>query len=196
MIPNEKPRPIPIRLPQEIEDSLRFVASKTRSTLNSVVIDCLRENLPPVHPIELALLNGVSPFPKTERQLHSEALDRLNRYECHIQAQLGAILQIAAALNGQASFARKMQDSLLKGFDVRIPEDSLGNPPDFPSAEGTMSAKLLAYIDGSATIKNNEVLKTFRKQASRHQIEAGAEWEAVMELLGRLANAKSSGVES
>lgn len=197
MIPEEKPKPIPIRLPQELEDSLRFVASKNRTTLNSVVIDCLRQHLPSIHPIELALMSGVSPFPKTKDQLRFEALDRLNRYESQVQLQLGVILQIAGVLNSQASLARNMRDGLVKQYDVRVPEHSLGNLPELPTPPGTISAKLLAYVDGSATVKNNEVLNACRKQAYRHQYDASDEWEAVKELLGRLANIESSdGVET
>jgi len=193
MISNEKPKPIPIRLPQEVEDSLRFVAGKTRSTLNSVVIDCLKEHLPAINPIELGAMSGVSPFHRPKEQLRVDALDRLNRYEAAVQQQLGVVLQIAAVLNNQASFARNMRDSVIWGFDVQVPGDSSGNPPHFPSPEGTISHRLMAYADGSATVKNNEVLKAYRKQASRHQYDAVGEWGAVKELLRRLADVEASG---
>lgn len=192
-MPKDKPTPIPIRLPQELEDSLRFVATKTRRTMNSVVIDCLTEHLPAVNSIDRAVMSGVSPFPKTKKQLRFETLDRLNRYESQVQLQLGVMLQIAAVLNNQASLARNMRDALVKGYDVRVPEDSFGNLPDFPSPAGTISSKLLAYTDGSATVKNNGILNTCRKQASRHQYDAVGEWEAVKELLERLAQVESSG---
>lgn len=189
----DRPKPIQIRLPRELEDSLRFVASKTRATLNSVVIDCLKEHLPAVHPLELGVMSGVSPFPKPKEQLRFDALDRLNRYEAAVQLQLGVLLQMAGVLNAQASLARNMRDSLVRGYDVQVPDDSGGNPPHFASREGTVSPKLMAYSDGSATIKNDEVLKAGRKQASRHHYEAVGEWEAVKELLRRLADAESSG---
>ena len=192
MTSEEKPKPIPIRLPQELEDSLRFVASKNRTTLNSVIIDCLREHLPDIHPIEHALISGISPFVKTKEELRYEVLDRLNRYESQVQLQLGVVLQIAAVLNSQASLARNMRDALVKQYDVRVPEHSSGDMPVLPSPPGTISPKLLAYTDGSATVKNNEVLNACRKQASRHQYDAGDEWKAVKELLGRLANTESS----
>jgi hypothetical protein len=182
-------------LPPDVEDSLRFVARKTRSTLNSVVIDCLKEHLPAVHPVELAVMDWVSPFPEPKERLRSDALDRLNRYEDAVQLQLGVVLQIAGLLNAQASLARKMRDSLVRGHDVRVPDDSSGNPPQFASREGTISPKLLAYIEGAATIKNNEALKAGRKQASRHHYEAVSEWEAVKVLLRRFVDAEMSSSE-
>lgn len=192
MTSNERPKPIQIRLPQALEDSLRLVASRSKSTLNSIVIDCLQENLPAVHPLDLAVISGVSPFPKTIAQLRLSALDRLNRYEAAVQLQLDVILQIASILNAQSSLARSMSDSLVKGYSVQVPEDRTGALPDLPSPEGTISAKLLQYIDASKVVKNIEALKAGRKQASRHQYDAVGEWEAVKELLKRLADAESS----
>lgn len=192
MTSNEKPRPIQIRLPQALEDSLRLVASRSNSTLNSIVIDCLQENLPTVNPLELGVISGVSPFPKTIAQLRLSALDRLNRYEAAVQLQLDVILQIASILNAQSSLARSMSDSLVKGYSVQVPEDRTGALPDLPSPEGTISAKLLQYIDASKVVKNIEALKAGRKQASRHQYDAVGEWEAVKELLKRLADVESS----
>lgn len=188
-----RPKPIQIRLPQELEDSLRVVANKTQSTLNSVVIDCLQENLPAVHPLEQGVLSGVSPFLMEKPQLHRNALDRLNRYEEAVQLQLGVLLQVAGILNAQASLARRMQDSLVKGFLVQVPEDSSGEPPHIPSREGTVSAELLKYIDASMVVKNTQMLKAGRKQASRHQYDAVGEWEAVKVLLKRLADVEATG---
>lgn len=188
-----KPKPIQIRLPQELEDSLRVVANKTQSTLNSVVIDCLQENLPAVHTLEQGVLSGVSPFLMEKPQLHRNALDRLNRYEEAVQLQLGVLLQVAGILNAQASLARRMQDSLVKGFLVQVPEDSSGELPRIPSREGTVSVELLKYMDASMVVKNTQMLKAGRKQASRHQYDAVAEWEAVKVLLKRLADIEATG---
>lgn len=188
-----KPKPIQIRLPKELEDSLRVMANKTQSTLNSVVIDCLQENLPAVRRLEGSMLTGVSPFPMEKSRLHRSALDRLNRYEEAVQLQLGFLLQMAGTLNAQASFARKMQDSLVKGFSVQVPEDSSGELPDIPSREGTVSFKTLQYIDASMLVKNIQVLKAWRKQAARHQYDAVDEWEAVKVLLKRLADVEATG---
>lgn len=193
MTSHEKPRPIQIRLPQALEDSLRLVASRSKSTLNSIVIDCLQENLPTVNPLELGIISGVSPFPQTIAQLRLNALNRLNRYEEAVQLQLDAILQIASILNAQSSLARSMSASLVKGYSVQVPEDCTGALPNLPSPEGTISAKLLQYIDASKVVKNIEALKAGRKQASRHQYDAVGEWEAVKELLKRLADVESSG---
>lgn len=188
-----KPKPIQIRLPQELEDSLRVVANKTQSTLNSVVIDCLQENLPAAHPLEQAAMTGVSPFLLEKSQLHRSALDRLNRYEEAVQLQLGVLLQVAGILNTQASLARRMQDSLVRGFSVQVPEDSSGEPPHIPSREGTISLELLKYIDASMVVKNIQMLKALRKQASRYQYDAVGEWDAVKELLKRLADIEATG---
>lgn len=195
MTSSEKPKPIQIRLPQELEDSLRLVASRSRSTLNSVVIDCLQENLPAVHPLELGMMCGVSPSPKPKEHLRFEALDRLNRYEAAVQLQLGAILEMASILNAQASLARNMRDSLIKGYSVQVPEDPAGELPNIPSRDGTISVKLLEYIDASKVVKNIDSLKAGRRQASRHQYDAVGEWDAVKELLRRLADVESSGGE-
>lgn len=188
-----KPKPIQIRLPQELEDSLRVVANKTQSTLNSVVIDCLQENLPAAHPLEQAAMTGVSPFLLEKSQLHRSALDRLNRYEEAVQLQLGVLLQVAGILNTQASLARRMQDSLVRGFSVQVPEDSSGEPPHIPSREGTISLELLKYIDASMVVKNIQMLKALRKQASLYQYDAVGEWDAVKELLKRLADIEATG---
>ncbi len=188
-----KPKPIQIRLPQELEDSLRVVASKTQSTLNSVVIDCLQENLPAVHPLELGAVSGVSPFLMEKSELYRSALKRLNRYEEEVQLQLGVLLQIAGILNAQASLVRRMQTSLVNGFPVQVPEDSSGELPHMPSREGTVSSELLKYIDASTVVKNMQMLKAGRKQASRHQYDAVGEWEAAKVLLKRLADVEATG---
>lgn len=188
-----KPKPIQIRLPQELEDSLRVVANKTQSTLNSVVIDCLQENLPAVHPIEQGLLSGVGPYLMEKSQLYCSVLDRLNRYEEAVQLQLGALLQVTGILNAQASLARSMQRSLVNGVSVQVPEDSSGELPHIPSREGTVSAELFKYIDASMLVKNIQKLKAARKQASRHQYDAVGEWEAVKVLLKRLADVEAKG---
>lgn len=188
-----KPKPIQIRLPQELEDSLRVVANKTQRTLNSVVIDCLQENLPAVDPLELGMLSGViHPF-MDKHELYRSAADRLNRYEEAIQMQLGVLLQLASTLNAQASLARSMRNSLFNGSLVKVPEDSSGELPDIPSREGTVSMELLRYTDASMVVKNTQILKAGRKQASRYQYDAAGEWEAVKVLLKRLADVDATG---
>lgn len=190
---NDKPKPIQIRLPRELEDSLRVVASKTQSTLNSVVIECLQENLPAVTPFELSTVSSVSPFLIEKSQLHRSALDRLNRYEEAVQSQLEVLLQIAGILNAQASLARRMQHSLINGVLVKVPEDRAGELPHIPTREGTISAEMLKYLDASKVVKNLQMLKERRKQASRYQYDAIGEWEAVKLLLTRLADVEAAG---
>lgn len=182
---NIKPKPIQIRLPQEVEDSLRFVARKTRSTLNSVVIDCLMEHLPTIHPLELGLIDGVNPFEQSAQQLRAAAHDRLNRYETAVQLQLDVLLQLASLLNAQASNARSMQDGLRRGFELRVPEDSSGEPPDMRTERG-VSPEILRYLDASRIVKNDATMRAARKQVARHLYEAAGEWNAVKELLKKL----------
>lgn len=180
-----KPKPIQIRLPQDLEDSLRYVAHKTRSTLNSVVIECLREHLPTVSQLDLAVYDGVSPFNRSEDQLIEDAYGRLGRYQKAVQLQIEQVLQLASLLNAQAANAGGMMGGLLNGAKLKVPENNDGTIPDMQTAGG-ISPEILDYIDASNLLKNETAIRKCRKAMARHQYDAAGEWELVKELLRRL----------
>lgn len=181
-----KPKPIQIRLPQDLEDSLRYAAYKSRTTLNSVVIDCLKEHLPPVSPQDLTVYHGVSPFSQSEEQLFKAAHERLGRYQNAVQLQLDLVLQLASLLNAQASYARNMQRDLQNGLKLKIPDNNDGTMPNMETERGTTSPEILKYLDSSNLLKNEATARKCRKALARHQYDAVGEWEQVKDLLQRL----------
>jgi len=180
-----KPKPIQIRLPQDLEDSLRYVAHKTRSTLNSVVIECLKEHLPTVSQLDLAVYDGVSLSHQSEDQLSKEVCERLGRYQKAVQLQLDLVLQLASLLNAQAIDAKNMQEGLLNGVKPKVPEDNDGSIP-FIQTERGRSSDFLRYMDASNLLKSETAIRKCRKAMSRHQYDAAGEWEHVKELLRKL----------
>lgn len=180
-----KPKPIQIRLPQDLEDSLRYVAHKTRSTLNSVVIECLKENLPTVSQLDLAVYDGVSPFSQSEEQLVRGAHEHLGRYQKTVQLQLELVLQLASLLNAQAISASSMRSELLNGAKLKVPENNDGTIPDMKTERG-ISPDFLNYMDASNLLKSETAIRKCRKGMARHQYDATGEWEQVTELLRKL----------
>lgn len=180
-----KPKPIQIRLPKDLEDSLRYVAYKTSSTLNSVVIECLKENLPTVNELELALYDGLNFCIQSEDQLFKEVYDRLGRYQKAIQLQLALVLQISSLLNSQASHASRMRDGILNGVKLKVPEDNDGKIPDMISESG-ISPEVLNYVDASNLLKSETEIRKLRKEIVRHQYDAAGEWEYIKEVLRRV----------
>lgn len=182
---NNKPNPIQIRLPQNLEDSLRYVAYKTRSTLNSVVIECLKEHLPTVSQMDLAINDGVSPFDQSEEQLFRDAHRRLGCYQEAVQFQLELVLQLASLLNAQVLHARNMQGGLLNGAKLKVPENNDGTIPDLRTERG-ISPDFLNYMDASKLLESEMAVIKCRKAMARHQYDAAGEWEHVKEVLRRL----------
>lgn len=183
---NLKAKPIQIRLPQDLEDSLRYVAYKTRSTLNSVVIECLKEHLPTVSQLDLAAYDGVNPFYQSEDQLFREAYGHLGRYQKAVQLQLELILQLASLLNAQAIHASSMRDGLLNGAKLKVPENNDGTIPDMRTERG-ISPDFLNHMDASNLLKSETAIRKCRKAMARHQYDTAGEWELVKELLRKLA---------
>lgn len=180
-----KPKPIQIRLPQDIEDSLRYVAYKTRSSLNSVVIECLKEHLPTVSQVDLSSYDGVSISYQSEKQLFEDAYERLGRYQQAVQLQLEQVLQLASWLNAQAVLANSMQDDLRKGTKLKVPENNDGTIPDMRTERGIL-IDTLYYKDASNILKNETAIRKCRKEMTRHQYDAADKWENVKEVLRKL----------
>lgn len=182
-----RPKPIQIRLPQDLEDSLRHVAYKTRSTLNSVVIESLQDHLPAVSPIDLALNDSVtSLFVRSEDDLAKDAHERLGRYQEAVQRQLDLLLQLTSLLNSQVRHARRMQDGLLKrGVRPKVPEDKDGAMPD-TSTERGIDPEFFSYLEASNLLKSETAARKCRKEIARQQYDAVGQWENVKELLRQL----------
>ena len=182
---DEKPKPkaIQIRLPREVEDSLRFVATKTKRTLTSVVIDCLRDHLPHVSSIDFTLLDSSTGHKVTSEEVRAAANERLINYQDAVQLLLGTALQLTASLNAQVASARAMQTDLRRGHSVRVPEGKDGSIPDMRTANGKLSANYLTYLDASAVLQGETANRKLRKLMARHQFDAAALWENIRELL-------------
>ena len=183
-----KPKPIQIRLPQDLEDSLRYVAYRTRSTLNSVVIESLKEHLPAVTKMDLALSDSVtSLFVRSADEVRKEAHQRLGRYQEAVQRQLDLALQLASLLNAQVSHARSMQDGLLEGgVRPKVPGSQDGTTPDDTRTERGIAPEFFSYLAASNLLKSEVAARSCRKEMARQQYDAFGQWENVKELLQQL----------
>lgn len=150
-----------------------------------MVIECLKEHLPTVSQLDLALYDGVSFCCQSEDQIFRETRGRLGRYQKAVQLQLELVLQLASLLNAQAICASSMQDGLLNGAKLKVPENIDGTIPDMQTERG-ISADVLNYIDASNLLKSEATIRKCRKAMARHQYDAAGEWEYVKELLRRL----------
>jgi hypothetical protein len=180
----DKPKPLLVRLPADVDQSLRFVAGQTRRTMNAVVTDCLRENLPAVSFADIAGFDGVpAMFARSPEELVTEAQARLNRYQAAMQMQISTLLEVVGALNAQVSSARDVQEQLRTGFVPRIASSVENLPVPKTTEQGLEAHDLLQHLHSSRVVKTEEFVRKARKTAAKHQFEAIAQWEFARELL-------------
>ena len=187
---DDKPKPLLVRLPADLDQSLRFVAGKTKRTMNAVVTECLKENLPAVNFADIAGFDGVpAMFARSPEDLVMEAQARLNRYQAAMQLQISTLLEVVGALNAQASSARDVQEQLRTGFVPRIASSVEDLPAPKTAEHGLEAHDLLQHLHSSRVLKAEEFVRKARKIAARHQFEAIAQWEFARELLDLHAKA-------
>jgi hypothetical protein len=185
-----KPKPLQVRLSQDLDESLRFVAAKTKRTMNAVVMECLKENLPTVNMFDMTGYDG---FPalhaNSPGNLVREAQARLNRYQAAMQMQISTLLEVVMALNGQVSSAREVQEQLRIGFVPRIAPSAEDIPVPRATKNGLSMHDVLEHLHSSTVLKNEVFVRKARKIAAKHQFEAIAQWEFARELLDLHAKA-------
>ncbi|QPK64117.1 hypothetical protein IVG45_03855 [Methylomonas sp. LL1] len=145
----------------------------------------MKEYLPTVSQLDLAVYDGMSHFYQSEDQLCRDANGHLGRYQKAVQLQLELVMQLASLLNAQAIHASNMRDGLLNGAKLKVPENCDGTIPDMRTKRG-ISSDVLNYMDASNLLKSETAIRKCRKEMARHQYDAAGEWEQVKELLRRL----------
>lgn len=81
---DNKRKPIPIRLPSDLEESLRLTAFSSKKTINAVVIESLKQTIPAVQ--DLSSYSGD---------------ELLHRYSAGLQVELNLLLALCMKINTQ-----------------------------------------------------------------------------------------------
>lgn len=180
-------KPLQVRLPAEVYESLQFVASSKGGTLNSVVVECLRSNLPETTWIDRALSRDRGHFTR-DPVTHSErALDNLDRYKHCVLLEITQLMNLIDLRNTQLHHAINLGNNLRIGATIRKPEE-LGD-------RGTQELESMAHLEMKDTIGHNKAeskLNDLLKSIARARIEAHIEWKLFYDRLDRIKECSAS----
>lgn len=171
MKPKKDVRPLQVRLPEDLYISLQYFANSSGRTLNSVVIECLNQSLPKVHPLSGAILNGdVSLY---ENHLKN-ALSSLDEYQEQIHNEISMLSSIIISRAEQAYAALEIAKDLRNGVNVDYYEN-MSNPESIFS--------LNPRRHKNAEEKSISLLK----EVYRCRIESSARWKSFCHSLEKLS---------
>ena len=175
-------KPLQVRLPVDVYESLQYVASTRGSTLNSVVIECLRSNLPRTNWTDQALVRDFYLSERTPEQHRENALENLNLYQSKVLNELSLLGALTQLRLNQVAHTVNIDKTLRKGFQVIQPQDENAAQP--PS-----SLDALFAFNTTGHQKEEQKLSELLKAIARARTEAFIEWDLFNRHLDRLNEA-------
>lgn len=166
---------------------MRLVAHRKQCTLNTVVIECLMENLPPVSLVDMGVAHGVSFFTQTEQQLVAGISACLERYLKEKQQEISLLGELVILKNQQTQDALAMEKTIRTGGTVKLADEE-GNHPFEHTEDGKLSPEFLHYLDSSRLRKIEKRVLECSKEMARHQYDALGQWNIMKEKLEMLEN--------
>jgi ribosomal protein L16 Arg81 hydroxylase len=180
-------KPLQVRLPSDVYASLQYVASAKGGTLNSVVVECLRNNLPYTTWSDQALVRDFYTAERTPEQHRSNALENLNLYQgkvLHELSLLGALTQLR--LN-QISHTVNIDKVLRNAWPVLQPLDSEDAEQSRPHMDIFAASNTVGHK------KEEQKVADLLKAIARARTEAYIEWDLFNRHLDRLIEAGKKG---
>jgi hypothetical protein len=175
-------KPLQVRLPKDVYESLQYVASAKGGTLNSVVVECLRSNLPYTTWTDQALVRDFNLVERTPGQHLEAALENLNLYQSKVLNEISLLSAFTQLRLSQIGHTVNIDMHLRKGFPVL--------PPQAEDAKELYSQmESLSAIDTNGHKKDEQKVSDLLKAVARARTEAFIEWDLFNRNLKRLNDA-------
>lgn len=179
-------KPLQVRLPADVYEALQYEASAKGSTLNAVVIDCLRTNLPHSSWVDSVLYRGPGISQDTVGNCTTNALDALTRYEEQVLTEMSILNELAQLRCAQVASATRIAKSLRNNWEVSVLDEE-----DLHSTNGKLNPGFLTSADTRAHKKCDDKAREGLKHVARARAEAHMAWTLFNEYLAKLNQLKS-----
>lgn len=174
-------KPLQIRLPADVYQALQYEASAKGSTLNAVVIECLRTNLPMTSWVDMALMRDAGMFADSQEAHTKNALDALDRYQKEVFGEISMLSEMIQLRSTQGANAIEIAKSLREGWAVSQPVEGKNYVSD-----GKLDISILESRHTGNHAKAEEKVKEGLKLIARARAEAKIYWSLFCKHLDRL----------
>ena len=177
-----------VRLPAGVYDSLQYEASAKASTMNAVVVECLRANLPPTHWTDFALVRDLGIDRCSPEELKKCVHDALGLYESKVLAEISLLNSLIQMRVHQLGSIGAIGKSFREGWEV-LP------PPDVPQSDSSSSPffDVMKTKDTNNLLKIEEKVKDILKSLARARAEEQIELRRFFSQLSILTNQNQIG---
>jgi hypothetical protein len=180
MTANKEVKPLQVRLPSEVYESLQYVASAKGGTLNSVVVECLRNNLPYTTWADQALVRDCFIAERTPEQHRNNALESLNLYQGKVLNELSLLGALTQLRLNQIAHTVNVEKVLRNAWPVLQPLDDENAEQSRPQMDKLAAANTVGHK------KEEQKLADLLKAIARARTEAYIEWDLFNRHLDRL----------
>jgi hypothetical protein len=173
-----------VRLPADVYDSLQYEASAKASTMNAVVVECLRANLPNAHWTDFALVRDLGIDRWSPEILKKHTQDTLGMYESKVLGEIALLNSLIQMRVHQLGSIGSINKALREGWEVLPPTD--GNLPGGSQSGFTYQMKTNDTNNLSKTEeKVKDVLKALARARAEEQIELRRLFSYLCRLTGK-----------
>ena len=177
-------KPLQVRLPAEVYDALQYEATAKGMTMNAVVVECLRANLPHSSWIDHALVRDAGLFANAPGAHRENAQDTLEEYQGHVANEITIMGELTQLRMRQIGSAARVSKSLRKEWPVEGPADG---PPR--TTERGVDASFLYSLDTTNHRKAEEKVRDAIKALARARTEAYRTWQLFLKHVERMNQA-------
>lgn len=165
----KKTKALQVRLPDDVYEALQYDASSTARTMNAVVIDSLRMNLPFVQRYDNAILRPGSGFSPTM----TDALTNLAEYQKNIQKMISCLSRLIDIHTSQTILSIEIYKL------IQCVEKTSHNGD-------ALNTFVLPQIQENEKLKKNAVQAL--RSAARYKAESNRDWTQLTAILSHLSS--------
>jgi hypothetical protein len=163
-------KPLQVRLPADVYEALQYEASAKGGTMNSVVVECLRTNLPDTYWTDFALVRDRGVFSDDPEVHRKNAQDALGNYQAKVLNEIWLLNTLIQMRSSQLGSVVNINKSMREGWEVSPPQEIAR------SEAGALDVgQVLTTKDTNNLAKNEEKTREVLKALARARAEAQIE---------------------
>jgi hypothetical protein len=174
-----------VRLPADVYSALQYEASAKGGTMNSVVVECLRTNLPDTHWTDFALIRDVGIFNSDPAAHRKSAQDVLGTYQAKVLDEISMLNTLIQMRSSQLGSVVHINKSMREGWAVSPPREVAK-----PDTVGLDFGELMTTKDTNNLARTEEKVREVLKALARARAEAVIELRLFYTYLDRLSESE------
>jgi hypothetical protein len=176
-----------IRLPADVYSALQYEASAKGGTMNSVVVECLRTNLPDTHWTDFTLNRDLGIFNSDPEVHRKNAQDVLGNYQAKVLNEISVLNTLIQMRSSQLGSLVNINKSMRERWEVSPPREMAKS-----DTGGLDFGELMKTKDTNNLAKTEEKVREVLKVLARARAEAMIELRLFYTYLDRLIESERS----